>query len=102
MSMKDAGILDGDLVAVHRTRKSAAARSWWRAWRTKVTVKRYRQEGSIVWLLPENIEFEPIRVDLKEEPLLIEALGGCGAPGPRERLYVNSRALHAHTDSGEV
>src|SRR5438552_2131758 len=40
----------------------------------EVTVKRYRQEGSVVWLLPENPEFEPIRVDLKEEPLLIEGI----------------------------
>ncbi len=48
MSMKAAGILDGDLVAVHRTSgKFAAARSWWRAWRNEVTVKRYRQEGSV-------------------------------------------------------
>jgi len=37
-------------------------------------VKRYRQEGSVVWLLPENPEFEPIKVDLKEEPLLIEGI----------------------------
>jgi len=51
MSMKDAGILENE-----------------------VTVKRYRQEGSVVWLLPENPEFEPIRVDLKEEPLLIEGV----------------------------
>jgi repressor LexA len=40
----------------------------------EVTVKRYRQEGSIVWLLPENAAFEPLRVDLKEEPLLIEGI----------------------------
>src|ERR1700683_5052931 len=40
----------------------------------EVTVKRYRQEGSIVWLLPENSAFEPIKVDLKEEPLLIEGI----------------------------
>jgi repressor LexA len=37
-------------------------------------VKRYRQEGSIVWLLPENSDFEPIKVDLKEQPLLIEGI----------------------------
>jgi SOS-response transcriptional repressor LexA len=40
----------------------------------EVTVKRYRQEGSVVWLMPENEDFEPIRVDLKEEPLLIEGI----------------------------
>jgi repressor LexA len=74
MSMKDAGILDGDLVAVHRTpevrnRQIVVARL-----ENEVTVKRYRQEGSIAWLLPENADFEPIRVDLKEEEFLIEGV----------------------------
>jgi repressor LexA len=40
----------------------------------EVTVKRYRQEGTIVWLMPENVEFEPIKVDLSSEPLLIEGI----------------------------
>jgi len=39
-----------------------------------VTVKRYKQEGTIVWLLPENADFEPIRVDLKKEPMMIEGV----------------------------
>ena len=74
MSMKDAGILDGDLVAVHRTpevrnRQIVVARL-----ENEVTVKRYRQEGSIAWLLPENDAFEPIKVDLKEQDLLIEGV----------------------------
>ncbi len=74
MSMKDAGILDGDLVAVHRTpdvrnRQIIVARL-----ENEVTVKRYRQEGSIAWLLPENKDFEPIKVNLKEESLLIEGV----------------------------
>ena len=74
MSMKNAGILDGDLVAVHRTpevrnRQIVVARL-----ENEVTVKRYRQEGSIVWLLPENADFEPIRVDLKQQPVLIEGV----------------------------
>jgi repressor LexA len=74
MSMKDAGILDGDLVAVHRTpnvrnRQIIVARL-----ENEVTVKRYRQEGPVAWLLPENEDFEPIRVDLKEQSLLIEGV----------------------------
>ena len=74
MSMRDAGILDGDLVAVHRTpevrnRQIVVARL-----ENEVTVKRYRQDGSIAWLLPENSEFEPIRVNLKEEALIIEGI----------------------------
>ena len=74
MSMKDAGILDGDLVAVHRStdvrnRQIIVARL-----EDEVTVKRYRQEGHTVWLMPENKDFEPIKVDLNHEHLLIEGV----------------------------
>jgi repressor LexA len=74
MSMRDAGILDGDLVAVHRStdvrnRQIVVARL-----EDEVTVKRYRQEGHHVWLMPENPEFEPIEVDLKERQLTIEGV----------------------------
>jgi repressor LexA len=74
MSMKDAGILDGDLVAVHRTpevrnRQIVVARL-----ENEVTVKRYKQEGSLIWLLPENPDFEPIRVNVKEDPIIIEGV----------------------------
>jgi repressor LexA len=74
MSMKDAGILDGDLVAVHRTPDVRSRQIVVARLENEVTVKRYRQEGSVVWLMPENDAFEPIRVDLKEEPLLIEGI----------------------------
>ena len=40
----------------------------------EVTVKRYRQEGHKVWLNPENPEFDPIEVDLKERELMIEGV----------------------------
>jgi repressor LexA len=74
MSMRDAGILDGDLVAVHRStdirnRQIVVARL-----EDEVTVKRYRQEGHRVWLSPENPEFEPIEVNLKERELMIEGV----------------------------
>ena len=74
MSMKDAGILDGDLVAVHRTAEVRNRQIIVARLENEVTVKRYRQQGSIVWLMPENPEFEPIRVDLQHEPLLIEGV----------------------------
>jgi repressor LexA len=74
MSMKDAGILDGDLVAVHRTSEVRSRQIVVARLENEVTVKRYRQEGSVVWLMPENAEFDPIRVDLKEEPLIIEGI----------------------------
>ncbi len=74
MSMKDAGILDGDLVAVHRTSEVRNRQIIVARLENEVTVKRYRQQGSIVWLLPENPDFEPIRVDMHKEPLLIEGV----------------------------
>ena len=64
MSMKDVGILDGDLVAVHRTPEVRSRQIVVARIEDEVTVKRYRQEGKMVWLLPENDEFEPIPVDL--------------------------------------
>ena len=74
MSMRDAGILDGDLVAVHRSpevrnRQIVVARL-----EEEVTVKRYRQEGHQVWLLPENPEFSPIHIDLREKSMTIEGV----------------------------
>ncbi len=74
MSMKNAGILDGDLVAVHRTPEVRSRQIVVARVGDEVTVKRYRQEGSLVWLLPENEDFEPIRVDLNEQTMVIEGV----------------------------
>ena len=74
MSMKDAGILDGDLVAVHRTPEVRSRQIIVARIDDEVTVKRYRQTGSLVSLLPENDEFEPIEVDLREQELVIEGV----------------------------
>jgi len=74
MSMKDAGILDGDLVAVHRTPEVRSRQIIVARLDDEVTVKRYRQEGSIVWLLPENEDFEPIEVDLSSQSMVIEGV----------------------------
>jgi repressor LexA len=74
MSMKDAGILDGDLVAVHRTPEVRSRQIVVARLDDEVTVKRYRQEGSVVWLMPENAEFDPIRVDLQETTMIIEGV----------------------------
>lgn len=74
MSMRDAGILDGDLVAVCRTPDVRNGQIVVARLDDEVTVKRYRQRGSLVWLLPENPEHEPIRVDLKQQSLMIEGV----------------------------
>jgi len=74
MSMRDAGIFDGDLVAVHRTADVRTRQIIVARLEDEVTVKRYKQEGSVVWLMPENSDFKPIRVDLKRQPLIIEGV----------------------------
>ncbi|RLA29628.1 MAG: repressor LexA [Gammaproteobacteria bacterium] len=74
MSMRNAGILDGDLVAVHRTPEVRSRQIVVARVEDEVTVKRYRQDGKIVWLLPENEDFEPIRVDLSEQTMVIEGV----------------------------
>lgn len=74
MSMKDAGILDGDLVAVHRTPEVRSRQIVVARLENEVTVKRYKQDGSVVWLMPANEDFDPIRVDLKEQSLIIEGV----------------------------
>jgi len=74
MSMRNAGILDGDLVAVHRTPEVRSRQIVVARVEDEVTVKRYRQDGKIVWLLPENEDFEPIRVDLSEQAMVIEGV----------------------------
>jgi len=74
MSMKNAGILDGDLVAVHRTPEVRSRQIVVARLDDEVTVKRYRQKGSIVELLPENEDFDTIHVDLTEQMMVIEGV----------------------------
>ncbi|KAF0191571.1 MAG: repressor LexA [Gammaproteobacteria bacterium] len=75
MSMRDAGILDGDLLVVHRTREAQNGEIVVARLDDEVTVKRYRQRGYQVQLLPENDEFEPIKIDIRRQPLVIEGRG---------------------------
>ena len=74
MSMRDAGILDGDLVAVHRSTEVRNRQIVVARLEDEVTVKRYRQVGHEVWLMPENPDFEPIQIDLREQPMTIEGV----------------------------
>jgi len=74
MSMKNAGILDGDLVAVHRTPEVRSRQIVVARLDDEVTVKRYRQKGTLVELLPENEDFETIHVDLSEQSMVIEGV----------------------------
>lgn len=74
MSMRDAGILDGDLLAVNATRHVHSNQIVVARIDDEVTVKRFRQRGRIVTLLPENPDFEPMRIDLREQEFAIEGL----------------------------
>jgi repressor LexA len=74
MSMRDAGILDGDLVAVHRATDVRNGQIVVARLGDEVTVKRYRQQGPEVWLMPENPEFNPIVVDTRRQELLLEGV----------------------------
>ena len=74
MSMKDIGIFDGDLLAVHTTREARNGQVVVARIGDEVTVKRFKREGSKVWLIAENPEFAPIEVDLKDQELVIEGL----------------------------
>jgi repressor LexA len=75
MSMKEAGILDGDLLAVHRSAEARAGQVVVARLDDEVTVKRWRKRGHTVELLPENPDFAPIVVDLRRQALVIEGIG---------------------------
>src|SRR3954471_2850869 len=75
MSMRDAGILDGDLIAVHRTREARTGQIVVARVGNDATVKRRRRRGNVVELLPENPELKPIVVDPRAEGFAIEGLG---------------------------
>jgi len=74
MSMKDIGILDGDLLAVHKAQIAQNGQVVVARVDNDVTVKRLEQQGSKVLLHAENEEFSPIEVDLEHESFAIEGL----------------------------
>jgi len=75
LSMRDAGILEGDLLAVHRTREARTGQIVVARLDGEVTVKRFKRRGSQVQLLPENPDFKPIEIDLRSGELTIEGIG---------------------------
>ena len=76
-SMREAGILDGDLLAVHRRSQAESGQIVVaRVNDEEVTVKRFhRRSAYLVRLLPENPDFDPIELDLRQDTLAIEGLG---------------------------
>ncbi|MBV1930555.1 MAG: transcriptional repressor LexA [Porticoccaceae bacterium] len=75
-SMRDIGILDGDLLAVHQTPLAENGQIIVARIDDEVTVKRLKKTRSryVIALLPENPDYQPIEVDLREQEFAIEGL----------------------------
>jgi len=74
LSMINAGIFDGDLLAVHRTPDARDGQIVVARLQEEVTVKRLRRHGPVVELVAENPDFEPIIVDTRKEEVAIEGI----------------------------
>ena len=73
-SMKDAGILDGDLLAVHNSAEARPGQIVVARLDDEVTVKRFKRRGHEVTLLAENADFAPIVVDTRVTSFAIEGI----------------------------
>jgi repressor LexA len=73
-SMKNIGILDGDILAVHQTNDVQNGQVIVARVENDVTVKRFKKEGNVVYLQAENEDFAPIVVDLTCQEFNIEGL----------------------------
>ena len=74
MSMCNVGILDGDLLVVHSTKEARNKQIVVARVDDEVTVKRFHRSRNKVTLFPENDDFEPIEVDLKQQDFSIEGI----------------------------
>ena len=72
--MRNIGIQDGDLLAVHTTMEARSGQVVVARINNEVTVKRFRKKNKEIWLEPENEEFKPIHVDPERDQFLIEGL----------------------------
>ncbi|WP_299802831.1 transcriptional repressor LexA [uncultured Shewanella sp.] len=73
-SMKNIGILEGDLLAVHKIEQARNGQIVVARVEDDVTVKRFEKKGNKVFLHAENEEYSPIEVDLANQSLSIEGL----------------------------
>lgn len=73
-SMKNIGIYEGDLLAIHKTSKASEGQIVVARVGDEVTVKRFRSQGDKVYLEAENEDFSPIVIDLQREELNIEGV----------------------------
>ncbi len=73
-SMENIGILDGDLLAVHKTKVAKNGQVVVASVDDEVTVKRLEKKGNLIYLHPENDELESIVVDPRFEYIEIEGI----------------------------
>jgi repressor LexA len=73
-SMRDAGIMDGDLLAVKKVDSAKNGQIVVARIGDDVTVKRYRKTGTLIELLPENPDFKIIKVDTQTDEFALEGL----------------------------
>ena len=73
-SMRDAGIMDGDLLAVKKIDSASNGQIIVARLGDEVTVKRYRKTGDVIELLPENPDFDIIKVDAESSEFVLEGL----------------------------
>ena len=73
-SMRDIGIMDGDLLAVKKVDSAKNGQIVVARIGNEVTVKRYRKTGALVELLPENADFKIIQVDPDSDDFALEGL----------------------------
>jgi repressor LexA len=74
LSMRDIGILEGDLLAVKKSDSAKNGQIVVARLGDDVTVKRYKKTGSAIELLSENPDFKPIRVEAGREDFALEGL----------------------------
>ena len=73
-SMREVGIYDGDLLAVHRASTASNGQIVVARIEDEVTVKRLQVKGHMAYLHPENSNFNVIKVNMKKQPLDIEGI----------------------------
>lgn len=74
MSMRDAGIMDGDLLAVQKTAEARNGQIVVARLDDEVTVKRLHRTKQTIELLPENPDFEPIIIAPGDVEFAIEGV----------------------------
>lgn len=73
-SMIEVGILDGDLIAVHKTEQARKGQIVVARVNDEVTVKRFEKQSNQIILHPENADYSPIVVNLSDDEFCIEGL----------------------------